>query len=327
MLHFFCTLLGWEYLKSDRILTDGKSRIILRSASAPSGLESATIKGALLDECGQDDFRLGSWEAVLRRLSLSGGRVLGTTTPYNLGWLKQEIFDRWIAGDPDYQVVQFKSTMNPNFPMAEYERAKRTLPLWKFLMFYDGLFTRPAGMIYSDYNENIHKIEPFSINPEWPRYVGVDFGAVHTALLWLAENPVTNVFYLYREYLEGGKSTNQHCADVLKLGEGENVTRYTGGAPSEEQQRMDWYDGGIIVDKPGVSDVEAGIDRVISLLKTKRLYIFNTCKMVLDEIGTYARKLDDSGQPTEEIKDKAKFHLLDALRYNVIGAETGLQIF
>ena len=114
---------------------------------------------------------------------------------------------------------------------------------------------------------------------------------------------------------------------MLKLGEGENVTRYTGGAPSEEQQRMDWYDGGIIVDKPGVSDVEAGIDRVISLLKTKRLYIFNTCKMVLDEIGTYARKLDDSGQPTEEIKDKAKFHLLDALRYNVIGAETGLQIF
>ena len=35
-----------------------------------------------------------SWEAVLRRLALYQGRVLGGTTLYNLGWLKQQIYDR-----------------------------------------------------------------------------------------------------------------------------------------------------------------------------------------------------------------------------------------
>src|SRR5205814_10640183 len=98
------------------------------------GLESATAKAALLDEAGQDSFGVEDWEAVLRRLSLSQGRVFLGTTPYNLGWLKSEIYDRWTAGDTAYEVIQFASTQNPAFPPAEYERAKATMPAWRFAM-------------------------------------------------------------------------------------------------------------------------------------------------------------------------------------------------
>jgi len=45
--------------------------------------------------------------------------------------------------------------------LAEYERAKRTLPAWKFEMFYNGNFSRPAGLIYEDYNEGIHLVDDF----------------------------------------------------------------------------------------------------------------------------------------------------------------------
>ena len=120
-------------------------RIILRSAQSEGGLESATALTAWLDECGQDKFKLSDWEAVLRRLSLTEGRVLGTTTIYNLGWLKSQVYDRWKNGDPDFDVIQFKSIENPAFPMEEYRRAKRTPPLWKFRMFYEGESDRPAG--------------------------------------------------------------------------------------------------------------------------------------------------------------------------------------
>jgi hypothetical protein len=119
MKRVFCDLLGWEYSASDRVMTKGERRIILRSANAAGGLESATAKAALLDECGQDDFRLESWEAVQRRLSLSQGRVFAGTTPYNLGWLKTEVFDRWRAGDTDFDVVQFKNIQNPRFPEGQ----------------------------------------------------------------------------------------------------------------------------------------------------------------------------------------------------------------
>lgn len=95
----FCHLLGaGRYWAGDKVIElreglspDGQfwarrsddpmwGRIILRSAKAAGGLEAATAKAAWLDEVGQDDFTLESWEAVLRRLSLAEGRVLGTTT-------------------------------------------------------------------------------------------------------------------------------------------------------------------------------------------------------------------------------------------------------
>lgn len=328
MRRFFVDMLQWTEDKSDRVFWKAYKprmfdRIILRSASSEGGLESATVKAAALDECGQDDFRITAWEAVQRRLSLNQGRVLGGTTPYNLGWLKQEVYDKWIAHDPDIRVIQFASTMNPIFPRSEYDRAKRTLPAWKFSMFYDGVFTRPAGLIYEDFinsyrEEGGHKVHPFEILPQWPRRVGLDFGPVHTASIWLAQDPVLNIYYLYRETLEGGMTTSQHVAKAKERSIGENVISFKGGAGSEDQYRMDWNDSGIFVQEPTVKDVDPGIDRVIELFKTKRLFIFDTCKGILDELGTYSRKVDEMGQTMSEIKDKNKFHLLDGLRYNVV---------
>lgn len=313
-------MFGWQYSAAERVLTQEYkprmfSRIILRSANAPGGLESATAKAAVLDECGQDEFRLESWEAVLRRLSLAQGRVLGATTPYNMGWLKTEVYDRWRNGDADYRVIQFKSIMNPAFPREEYERAKRTLPAWKFEMFYNGEFTRPAGLIYGDFTE-ANKIAPFAIPDTWPRFLGVDFGAVHTAKLWAAQDPKSGFLYIYREALDGDQTTAQHVKGVLAH---ERLQGAWGGAASEKQQRWDWGAAGLSVREPGVIDVEAGIDRVIAGFKEKRLYIFNSLPGLLDELGTYARELDEAGQPTEKIKNKNDFHRIDALRYLVCG--------
>lgn len=325
MRHIFCEILsGWSYMASDRVIVsdDNATRIILRSANSPGGLESATANAAWLDECGQDDFRLDSWEAIQRRLSLSSGRVLGTTTPYNLGWLKTEIYDRWMSGDHDYEVVQFKSPMNPRFPMAEYERARNTLPLWKFNMFYNGEFSRPAGLIYEDFVNEYwerggHLVRPFEIPSGWPRYVGIDFGAVNTALLWIAEDTEKEIYYVYRSTLDGDKTTQQHAKAAIELSRCENVVRWTGGARSETQQRWDWNAAGVPVVESPIIDVEAGIDRVIELLKQKRLFIFDSCRGLIDELNTYSRVLDGFGHPTEKIKDKETFHRLDALRYDV----------
>jgi len=320
----------WSYHKTDRVIYNnaGDTRIILRAATSEGGLEAATAKAAWLDECGQDDFTLQAWEAVQRRLSLSQGRVLGSTTVYNMGWLKSQVYDRWRGGDGDYAVFQFESVMNPSFPEEEFERARRVLPKWKFEMMYRGNFERPAGMILVDYDETIHKIKPFALSPEWPRYVGVDFGAVNTALIWVVEDLERNVFFIYRESLEGGMTTRQHAREALNNAKGENVVKWAGGAKGEEQQRMDWHDAGVPVSEPVIIDVEAGIDRIIELLKTKRLFIFDTCIGLIDEIGRYSRVLDEFGQPTEKIKDKEKYHRIDALRYCIqhIGMPVGASL-
>jgi hypothetical protein len=86
--------------------------------------------------------------------------VLLTTTVYNLGWIKAVLYDKWRRGDPEIKVVHFDSIENPQFPRAEWESAKASLPDWKFQMFYRGRYTKPAGAIYDCYDEERHEVEP-----------------------------------------------------------------------------------------------------------------------------------------------------------------------
>ncbi len=311
----------WAKRADDRMW----GRIILRSAAAGGGLESSTARGAWLDECGQDEFTLETWEAVQRRLALRKGRALGTTTPYNLGWMKTEIYDKWTAGDPLHRVIQFPSYFNPLFDRAEFERTKASMPPHRFMLFYCGEFAKPPGLIYDCFDEDIHIVKPFEIPPSWPRTGGVDFGGANTAHVMIAHDPDKDRFIVYRETLEGNLSSAEHCEKRKAETASENVVQWLGGAPSETQQRMDWSDAGIPVMQPYIADVEGGIDRVYALFKTKRLFVFNTCTGLRDELGTYKRKLDDSGQPTDEIQDKRKFHRLDALRYACSGL-TGMEV-
>ena len=294
-------------------------RIILRSAQAEGGLEAATSKAAWLDECGQNKFQLGSWEAVLRRLSLHRGRVLGTTTLYNRGWVKSEVYDKWKAGDSDFDVVQFASHVNPAFPSEEYERARRTLPLWKLRMFYRGEFDKPAGLIYDCFDEDLHVIDPFPIPHDWPRMVGVDPVGAVTAAVLLAWDQEGQRVHVYDEYYGPyGKTTAEHAAEVMrqvKYRPGGPVVVWIGGSKSENQARLDWRAAGIPLQEPPISDVESGIDRVYGLFKGHHHVVHRNCKHLIDELGSYSRVLDDNDEPTDKIQDKSDFHCLDALRY------------
>lgn len=302
------------------------ARIILRSAESKGGLESASINAALLDEAGQDSFTLETWRAVRRRLSLSRGRVFAGTTLYNLGWLKQQIMDKAEKGEVDADIIQFDSTENPEFPVEEFEEARAEMPQWKFFMFYRGLVSRPPGMIFEDFVDEYrekggHKVKRFVIPTEWPRYVGVDPGVINTCKVWLAHDTANDIYYLYRESLGDRKTAREHAREALDLAKqfGERVIKWAVGAKSEKYHREDWQkEGAVGVVEPPTADVEEGIDRIITLLKQFRLLIMDDCDGILDQLATYARKLDKEGNVTEEIKDKETYHYIDALRYNAL---------
>lgn len=313
----------WATTQND----DMYARIILRSASAGTGdvgvrgLESTTAKAAWLDECGMDDFSRTAWEAVLRRLSLNKGRVLGTTTLYNHDWLYDDVYQKFMAGDKDYDVVQFESIENPMFPLSEWERAKKALPEWKFNMMYRGVFDRPAGQIYGDFNTNKHVVDIQEIPAHYPIIVGIDPGAVHTATVWLAQS-TDGKYTVFHESLAGDMTTAQHVANAKRISDKFSSVRFYGGAPSEKQFRMDWTNAGINVQAPGVTDVEAGIDRVISLIKNDKLRVGKNCPLLLRDLADYSRELDSRGEPTDKIRNKEKYHLADALRYAVSSVRT-----
>lgn len=302
---------GQEILFGD-IQPEEPTQIFFGHAQDPDSLESATAKAAWLDEAGQRKFRMGSWEALQRRLSIHEGRVLITSTPYTLGWLKNDLHDPALAGDPDVDLIQFDSTQNPYFPLAEYERMQAKMPRWKFNMMYRGIFERPAGMIYDCFDAD-HKTKRFTIPADWPRYVGVDFGGVNTAAVFIAEDPQTRNLYLYRTYHAGSRTAREHVLEMRKDEPAKLVT--FGGAGSEGQWRMEFKTAGLHINQPPVSEVEVGIDRVYAIFKSRRLFVFDDLSDVIDDLESYSRVLDDQGEPTEAIEDKNTYHRLDALRY------------
>ncbi len=320
MLNYFERLFAWKHDISDRVLWKQHkprmfTRIIMRSAEADGGLESATAKAAVFDECGQNKVKINAYEAIKRRLSLARGRLLGATTPYNLGWLKTEIYDRWRKGDDGIQVVQFSSLMNPTFPREEYYERKAKMPAWKFEMFYNGNFSRPAGLIYDNF-EDADVVPRFTIPESWQRYIGLDFGLVNLAANKYAREPGTNRYYLYQTYHSGGFSVAAHVQRLLK---GEpRIPFCVGGSKSEGNWRQEFRACGLPVREPDIKSVEVGIDRVYEAHAGHEIMVFDDLVEYLDQKRTYARELDDQDQPTEKIADKETFHLLDAERY-IIG--------
>lgn len=293
-----------------------KTKVFFGYAADPESLESATAKAAWLDEAGQKKFKSGSWDAIRRRLSLARGRVLITTTPYDLGWLKQRLWDKWKAGDKDIDVVRFDSTENPVFPAEEYEDARSSLPAWKFNMFYRAQFERPAGLIYDAFDDVEHKCPRFKIPADWKRFLGLDFGGVNTAGVFYAQHPESLKLYAYRQYKAGGRTAKEHAMHLLKGEPGIPLT--VGGSKSEGQWRDEFKAGGLPVRGPDVTEVEVGIDRVYGAHKAGEIIVFDDLAGYLEEKLTYSRELDENGEPTEAIEDKNDFHFMDAERY-IIG--------
>lgn len=424
-------------------LNDPPTRVIFGSATNPDSIESASAKAAWLDEAGQDDFTLQAWDAILGRLSLAatplvenyrarnhifvptklnpvpppplpGGPILITTTPYNLGWMKQELFDKDKNGQRnDVLVVNFASTMNPAFPREEYEARRRTMQRWRFDMRYNGIFTRPAGLIYSAFRDEPlyaaqtkphvqsapaspnsgHRVPNFFPPYHWRRFAGVDFGAVNTCFIFLLEVPphsdysgdhsikrtplwmddAANIYTLapsdpphlpkyivYRCVMLGAgddtpdMETAQFVRRAQQFARMDGIypedIRWCGGAPGEKQWRVDYNAAGLPVAQPHVKDVEAGIDYVSGAFTNNQLFVMEPPDLggdpgdsndpsavlhdrdpgdplvmqaaglyrVVEELNTYSRKLDDMLEPTDEIKDKNRFHAMDALRYAVL---------
>ncbi|MBZ0295893.1 MAG: hypothetical protein K8L99_25260 [Anaerolineae bacterium] len=298
------------------------ARVILRSADSEEGMQSASAKWAWLDEPGLYDADV--WKDVRGRLSLSRGGVLGTTTPYDLGWLKQQIYDPWAKNETDeIDVIQFSSKLSPFFSEEEYQSLQTSMQSWQFRMDYDAEFERPPAAIYEAFVDDLrenggHKCKRFMVPKQLPRMTAVDPGIVNPGKLWVAYDAAEDVYYVYRAEKGGERLTSvEHGQRDVKLAKDleERVIWWAVGAKSEKYWRDDYKKAGAQnVREPDTSDVEEGINRVTQLFKEHRLIIFDDLTDLIDELLRYARVIKN-GDVTKEIKDKNTFHLLDALRY------------
>jgi hypothetical protein len=329
-------------------------RIVLVSAETKGGLEAATALAVWIDEAGQDTFALKHWQAVRRRVSTTGGRVLITTTLYNTGWLKSQMIDvaqrsddavvstelidnAGVEGELEMTVamadnpidsiclVQFDSIVNPTFDVGEFLAAKKTMHDDEFAMFYRGRVTQSKVMILSNYSELRHECSRFPIPRHWKRFLGIDPGSVNLAGIFLAQNPETKKLYAYREYFGSSMPVSDHRDEIYKgeptrMSRGKQVpipfsTVAIGAKSPDDQWRTDFAAVGLRGLPPKVDDYDVGVARVFKALATYQIIFFEDLFGIQDEIARYKYKVDSNGVILREVANRNRFHLIDALRY------------
>jgi len=249
-----------------------------------------------------------AWHVIQQRCSFNKAVLWVCTTPYSWNFLKKDLYDPWLASGkdhPEINVFQVPSISNPFFPLDEYEKAKRNFPRWKFDMFYRGMFTRPAGLVYSDYTTTTIPLA----NPV-RTFAGFDYGYNNPAsIVWIIEDGRGN----YQIQRVWKKSQADH--DVLASAMKSTRCEYYGD-PSAAGVINEMKKRGISIE-PGKNDVMAGIGVVDSMFRTGRLTILEgETSDLIEELGLYSWQTDGSGEPVEKI-EKSNDHTCDALRYAI----------
>lgn len=171
-------------------------------------------------------------------------------------------------------------------------------------------------LVYGAFNEMVCKIDRFEIPSSWFVYSGHDFGSANPAALFVAQDQATGFFYCFREYVPPtGKSTYQNVQAFKELSEDYNVMQRVGGSHQEEEIRQGYATQGWPISEPYITKVGVQIDRVKQLMEKNKIFIFSDMYWLLEQINNCMWKLDDMGQPTNEIKDEKRYHILACLRY------------
>ena len=296
-----------RFQKSEWAIFSRFGTVWLMSAEKPESMEGAHVAGAWLDEAGQMPYR--AYETARRRVAFESGQVLITTTPYNRGWLYRRVY---LAGpEQGVEVIRFSSLANPNYPKAEYERNKAAMDPSRFRMFHEGGFERPAGQIYSVWDESEMVVQDFEIPGDWPLLGGLDYGYNHpTAAVWLAEGP-DGVFYVFREYKATESTIFEHWNQMVAKCATSVPVWYddpAGAQYSAEMRRL-----GLPV-RGANKEVQAGIDTVASLMAAGRLRVFASCVGWREEVEGYSWAGERDGT-FSDAPNKVDDDLMDATRY------------
>ena len=255
------------------------------------------------------------------------GDIFGTMTPLKgLTFVYNEIFlNRYNDGEVWYEFVEWSD--NPYLDAAEIRALEgsmdeRTLQARR----YGKFVLDTAGLVYPEFDERVHVIEPFPVPKEWQDMISIDPGLNNPlSAHWYAVDFDGNV-YVIAEHYEAGRDIDYHAEAIKEICEA--VGWYTDARgricaliDSAAKQRTLgsvksvvelFYERGILVNPNVEKDLFSGIARVKSYLNSKNglpnLYIFSSCVHLIRELKGYYWGAGDSPR-------KADDHSLDEMRY------------
>jgi phage terminase large subunit len=318
---------------------EGKvSTVFFRGLEEPDKLRSMNLNAFYIDEANQVT------EAAFLLLQ---GRLRGkywrkgflTMNPGGHDWSWRWFVDKKVINSPEikrlFLNIRAPSLENVHLPDGYIDTMMATWSedrIKREIMGSDDSF---EGQIYSEFDRAVHVIKPFRIPDDWTRRIGMDDGYRNEAAWIYGAICPDGDLYVYREYYRKGRTVDEICKDNKAMwGAGEKFeqARMDTAAKQVKNGKNNWdtYLENLPSTFPMAEankSVATGIDRVKQYLKPDargkpRLYIFDTCENLLDEIAQYKwaeRPVGQQGKANEK-EEPHKFHdhACDALRYLVM---------
>lgn len=292
---------------------NGKN-VYIRSADDPLSMEGITAAWAWGDEAGL--FSILAWTVLRSRTSLTRGQILLTTTPYNMGWLYLDFFlPAKEKRDLDLTVVTWASVDNPYFPADFYEKEKKRLPPEEFARRYEGQFRKMSGLVFDlPETQIIAPIEDLGAKAD-ARFIGVDWGFRNPCGIVVIYRH-DDTYYIVDEWKRAEMLTSEILQQLTIMSKDHRAVRvYPDPA---EPDRIEEAKRANIACYPVSKDITGGVSFVKTLIFEKRLFVYNTCPNVLEEMSQYhypEPKANQEGKPPREEPEKVNDHLMDAMRY------------
>lgn len=253
------------------------------------------------------------------------GMIFGTMTPLKgLTWVYNEIYRNENNNDEVwYEEMEWAD--NPYLDKEEIEMMTKSLSGDELESRRYGKFMQCGGMVYSEFDENVHVIDPFDVPKEWYDNISIDPGLNNPlSAHWYARDYDGNV-YVIAEHFEKGKDVYYHAQKIKEICRRLDW-HYTNGRisaliDSAATQRtlassknvVDLFYENDILTNPRVNkDMFSGINVVKRFLKDgegrAHLFIFKNCVNLISEIKSYWWGDDD-------LPIKKDDHCLDEMRY------------
>lgn len=308
-------------------------------------IQAAAVDLVVIDE----EISGALWKELMARRLAKGGRVCIAATMFRSEEWLLDLEQLAIMGDDNVDMVRLqtkRAVERGHISRDVYNEMLSFLSEEDKHVMLEGGSRKRQGLVYPEFGKK-HVCEPFDIPADWTRYCGIDPGRRTAAILWLAVPPGEKIVYIYREgYFHGLRY--HEFAKFIKESEGytwHEREKLWNRSQRTENIRVRWIDPsayyhtasgepGIgtllssdykIFCSPAPNDVHFGIEKIHQLLQIgldeqPGIKVFNTCRSLIKEFGTY-RWVEDRGSTwAHERKDqpvKRNDHALDALRYMV----------
>ncbi len=278
------------------------------------------------------------YEECLMRVVDREGDIFGTMTPLKgLTFVYEEIYlNRKHNPEVWYEFMEWSD--NPYLSKKEIKLLESTMDDTTLQSRRYGRFCTREGLIYPEFDEGVHVIEPFSVPGAWQSNISIDPGLKNPlSAHWYATDFDGNV-YVVAEHYRAGEDVDFHANAIHAMCDKLGWRRDAKGrvsalidsaagqrtlASSKSVSEL-FYERNILVNPRVNKDVFAGIAQVKSYLRRGNgmpdLFIFSCCTEMIREFKSYFWGEGESPVKRDD-------HAMDDLRYYLMTRPRASAVF